>query len=150
MIQGPGAKERGAMLKETTDVFYKLMSGEDFDKDLLKKYYKEMGEDIKREKERIGGSFAIAHVVLFKETRDLLRYIHIDSGLIMRIFRTVFNRDILGPDLIFVILDMTQEDRRNRVLKRHDGSEEAADLMDVGLNNIKEHLKIEFLELCKA
>ena len=65
------------MLKETTDVFYKLMSGEDFDKDLLKKYYKEMGEDIKREKEKIGGSFAIAHVVLFKETRDLLRYIYI-------------------------------------------------------------------------
>ena len=126
------------MLKETTDVFYKLMSGEDFDNDLLKKYYKEMGEDIKREKEKIGGSFAIAHVVLFKETRDLLRYIHIDSVLIMRIFRTVCNRDILGPDLIFVILDMSQEDRRERVLKRHDGSEEAADLMDVGLIIIKE------------
>lgn len=138
------------MLKETTDVFYKLMSGEDFDKDLLKKYYKEMGEDIKREKERIGGSFAIAHVVLFKETRDLLRYIHIDSGLIMRIFKTVCNRDILGPDLIFVILDMSQEDRRERVLKRHDGSEEAADLMDVGLIIIKEYFKREFLELCKT
>ena len=43
-------------------------------------------------------------------------------------------REILGPDLIFVILDMSQEDRRKRVLKRHDGSEGAADLMDVGLN----------------
>lgn len=61
------------MLKETTDVFYRLMSGEDFDKDLLKKYYQEMAEDIKREKARIGGTFAIAHVVLFKETRDVLR-----------------------------------------------------------------------------
>ena len=62
------------MLRETSDFFYKLMSGEDFDKDLIKKYYKEMGEDIKKEKARIGGNFAIAHVVLFKETRDLLRY----------------------------------------------------------------------------
>ena len=68
----------------------------------------------------------------------------------MRIFKTVCNRDILGPDLIFVILDMSQEDRRERVLKRHDGSEEAADLMDVGLIIIKEHFKREFLEFCKA
>ena len=61
------------MLKETADFFYQLMSGEDFDKNMLKKYYKAMGEDIKREKARIGGNFAIAHVIFFKETRDLLR-----------------------------------------------------------------------------
>ena len=46
-------------------------------------------------------------------------------------------REILGPDLVFIILDMSQEDRRKRVLKRHDGSEGAADLMDVGLNIVK-------------
>ena len=46
-------------------------------------------------------------------------------------------REILGPDLVFIILDMSQEDRRKRVLKRHDGSEGAADLMDVGLNIAK-------------
>ena len=46
-------------------------------------------------------------------------------------------REILGPDLVFIILDMSQEDRRKRVLKRHDGSEGAADLMDVRLNIIK-------------
>lgn len=45
---------------------------------------------------------------------------------------------------------MSQEDRRQRVLKRHDGSEEAADLMDVGLNIVKEYSKLEFLEFCKA
>ena len=45
---------------------------------------------------------------------------------------------------------MSQEDRRERVLKRHDGSEEAADLIDVGLNIVKEHIKREFLEFCKA
>lgn len=46
-------------------------------------------------------------------------------------------REILGPDLVFIILDMSQEDRRKRVLKRHDGSEGAADLMDVGLTIAK-------------
>ena len=47
---------------------------------------------------------------------------------------------------------MSQEDRRKRVLKRHDGSEGAADLMDVGLNIVKIlHLfYLQILDLFKA
>ena len=60
-------------------------------------------------------------------------------------------REILGPDLVFIILDMSQEDRRKRVLKRHDGSEGAADLMDVGLNIAKIlYFFFQILDLFKA
>ena len=46
---------------------------------------------------------------------------------------------------------MSQEDRRKRVLKRHDGSEGAADLMDVGLNIVKIlNFFLEILDLFKA
>lgn len=45
---------------------------------------------------------------------------------------------------------MSQEDRRKRVLKRHDGSEGAADLMDVGLNVEKILYFLQILDLFKA
>lgn len=32
-----------------------------------------MSEDIRKEKERIGGDWAVAHVVLKRESRDLIR-----------------------------------------------------------------------------
>ena len=87
------------MLRETSDFFYKLMSGEDFDKDLIKKYYKEMGEDIKKEKARIGGNFAIAHVVLFKETRDLLRYVDAKHFINKESLTYIF---VLGKYLVLI------------------------------------------------
>lgn len=37
----------------------------------------------------------------------------------------------MGSDLVFIILSMTQEDRRKRVMKRHENNEQAADMMDV-------------------
>ena len=41
---------------------------------------------------------------------------------------------MLGPDLIIVVLSMTSEERRDRVLIRHDGDVRLADKMDVGSN----------------
>ena len=38
----------------------------------------------------------------------------------------------MGPELIIVVLSMTSEERRKRVLLRHDGDLSAADKMDVG------------------
>ena len=75
-----------------------------------------MAEDIKTQKERIGGDWAIAHVILLKEIRDKMR-------------------EWLGPHLVFVHLQMSAEDRRARVLDRHMGETNAADLMDVNINN---------------
>ena len=40
-------------------------------------------------------------------------------------------RNLFGPELVFIILGMSQEDRRKRVMKRHADNEQAADMMDV-------------------
>ena len=40
-------------------------------------------------------------------------------------------RSRLGPDLIFVLLDMDKEEVRKRVKDRHHGEEQAADIMEV-------------------
>ena len=40
-------------------------------------------------------------------------------------------REVIGPDLVFINLQMSSEDRRKRVLERHVGDEASADMMDV-------------------
>ena len=50
----------------------------------------------------------------------------------MFIFNCYTSREIIGPDLVFVILRMSNEDRRKRVVERHLGDENITDIMDVG------------------
>ena len=68
-------KERSDLLKESNEVWGALMKGEEFDKEVWVSFYTEMARDIRREKGRIGGNFAIAHVLLYRWTRDLIRWL---------------------------------------------------------------------------
>ena len=68
-------KERSQIINASKNIFGEIMAGKEYDREVFKKFYQEMGEDIKREKERIGGDFAVAHVVLTKEVRDVLRLV---------------------------------------------------------------------------
>ena len=114
ILKGPGAEERKAMIQRT-NLWLNVMGGKEFSMELMLEFYEHLALDIKREKERIGGDFAIATFILKREARDLLR-------------------KILGPDLIIVNLDMSQEERRERVLTRHPGDNDTADRMDVSQN----------------
>ena len=49
------------------------------------------------------------------------------------ICQTQSYRKVLGDQLIIVSLTMSMEERRKRVLERHSGDENAADMMDVSL-----------------
>ena len=120
VLKGPGAKERQEIVQKSGQVFGQIMAQKPYDKELFKEHYRAIANDIKREKARIGGDFAIAHVVFSKDVRDLLR-------------------EILGPGLIIINLTMSSEDRRKRVLKRHGDNETAADMMDVGLIYHRHH-----------
>ena len=114
ILKGPGADTRLEMLTKTRDMWLDLFAGKAFDREMMTTYYSHMAADIGAEKKRIGGDFAIANVVIIKEVRDKMR-------------------EWLGPDLIFVHLEMSQEDRRARVMERHMGEANAADLMDVSI-----------------
>ena len=117
ILKGPGAEERKAMIQRT-NLWLNVMGGKEFSMELMLEFYEHLALDIKREKERIGGDFAIATFILKREARDLLR-------------------KILGPDLIIVNLDMSQEERRERVLTRHPGDNDTADRMDVSQQIVK-------------
>ena len=102
------------MIKGCSETWGKVMAG-DFDENtnkVLIEYYGAMCEDIKSLKKRIGGNWAIAHVVFSRIVRDTMR-------------------EILGPDLTFIHLTMDKEDKLKRLQKRHDGNEQFIAMMEV-------------------
>ena len=113
-LKGPGMKERAALHSVANDVYGAVILGKEHDKEAANEVYSAMAEDIRRERERIGGDWAVAHVVLSREARDNLRR-------------------ILGPQLIFILLSMPSEDRRKRIMARHKNDEAASEMMDVKL-----------------
>ena len=50
------------------------MAGLEYDKDVVNEYYAAMCKDIMEQKKRIGGDWAIAHVVFSRDVRDMMRY----------------------------------------------------------------------------
>jgi len=111
VLKGPGMEERQSAVKNMQSVWGDLMANKDYDKEVMMEFYRHMAGDIANEKKRIGGDFAIAHVLLTAEVRAAMR-------------------EWLGPDLIIIVLTMSSADRRKRVLARHADDENAADVMD--------------------
>ena len=73
VLSGPGADERRAMIQRTMPLWEDLMAGREYNTELMLEFYKHLALDIKTEKKRIGGDFAIATVLLKKCARELMR-----------------------------------------------------------------------------
>jgi len=113
VLRGPGAEERAEITRTAMPIFQKIFVGEmaALDHEAMGAYYAAMARDIKTQRGRIGGDWAVAHVVLYKEWRDIMR-------------------EILGPDLIFINLKMSLEEKNKRLLKRHSGNKQVVELME--------------------
>jgi len=109
-LKGEGLEERKELLKRIMPMFEEMMFGKDYDKELAKEFYGAVCEDIKRERKRIGGDWAIAAVTLSRDLRDIIR-------------------SKLGPELVFVILSMDLEDVKKRCMKRHSGDESTVEFL---------------------
>jgi len=110
-LKGPGQKERNEISQAGQKEFSNFICQKDYNKEAIKAFYEAMATDVRNEKERIGGTFAIAHLVLTRENRD-------------------FVRNILGSDVVFVLLNMSKENMRKRLHVRHHGEETAIRLME--------------------
>ena len=86
--------------------FGKLMGGQEYDATALKKFYQEMAKDILVQKRRIGGLWTVANAVFSREMRDAIR-------------------EILGEEVIFVTLSLSQEANKKRCEVRHAGEDES-------------------------
>ena len=79
-----------------------------------------MSEHIDKQRKRLGGDMAIAQAVFSRNQRDKIR-------------------EILGPDLVFIVLNMTEDCMTKRIKKRHGES-----LGEIFLNILK-----GYSELCE-
>ena len=79
--------------------FQRMLEGDTFDFKIVANFFSVMCKDILEEKKRIGGDWVVAHAVPTRALRD-----HI--------------RGEIGPDLIFVVLNMGKEDHIQRIKKR--------------------------------
>ena len=72
-LRGQGTEERKAVVKKVQATWGDMMGGKDYDKEALREYYSLMAEDIAKEKNRIGGEFAVAHVLFSADIRSAIR-----------------------------------------------------------------------------
>lgn len=86
--------------------FMAMIRGEEYKRESVEKFYSGMCNDIKKERRRLGGDWAVAEAVPSRAFRE-----HI--------------RKELDNDVIFVVLHMSREDQMKRVAKRH-GDEQSS------------------------
>ena len=72
-------RERIEVIRDVTSEWAPMMQGLDFNMEAVKSFYRELAMDIKTQKERIGGDWAVAHVVFRKEIRDMMRFVFWDK-----------------------------------------------------------------------
>ena len=95
--------------------FWKLIKGGEDSEELRaseREYITALCADIRAQKDRVGGHWAVASVVRTREERDIMK-------------------ECLGQDLTIVCLEMSNEERRKRILGRHGGKSEATEMVDV-------------------
>jgi len=80
--------------------FMALAEGKEYNMENVEKYYIAMCKDIASERKRIGGDWAVAHACPSRHLRDVIKA-------------------ELGPDLIFVVLNLSKEEQMDRLRKRH-------------------------------
>ena len=76
---GRGAKERSEVIRDVNSEWAPMMKGLEFNMDAVKSFYRELAMDIKTQRERIGGDWAVAHVVYIREIRDMIRWVFLDE-----------------------------------------------------------------------
>ena len=79
-LRGPGAAERKGLYSLANDCFGAIMAGQQYDKAAFLTVYEAMAEDIRRERARIGGDWAVANVVISREIRDRMRWAGVNTG----------------------------------------------------------------------
>jgi len=103
------SREDFEILTGTAKFFEAMHKGEvdGFD-EAMQPLLKLMSREIIKQKKRLGGDFAVAHAVVSRRSRDLCR-------------------SLLGPDAVFIVLNLTKSCVRKRLQARHGEGDENAD-----------------------
>ena len=125
-LVGEGVAERREICNQAIKQWQLKMAGKEYDRAAEEGMYRDMCNDIARERARIGGDWAIATVLDSPHIRDFVRLFYCSHS-----FLIIFVRGELGPELEIVVLEMTLEEQKARIRGRHEGSEDAVGMMAV-------------------
>ena len=103
-------QERIDIIASAENEFMAMFNGKEYDNQKILDAFSAMSKDIAKERKRLGGDWAMAMAVPKRAHRD-----HIKAEL--------------GPDLVFVVLDMTKDDQKARIKARHGDKESSANDM---------------------
>jgi len=95
-------QERIDAVHNATADFMAMLHGNDYNMEPIKIVYKEMCKEILKERNRLGGDWAVAQAIPTRQMRD-------------------YCKELLGSDLIFVVLNMSEKDQVARVTNRLGG-----------------------------
>jgi len=106
---GEGKEQRMEMLTNLLKEMPKVMQGE---VDILEfeEFYTMLCADILKEKQRIGGDWAVAQCVISRKMRE-------------------FIRSKLDPNMVFVLLEMDFDETMDRLMKRHQNDDSQKEVM---------------------
>jgi len=110
MLVGSGMEQRREICQQGTRQWEAKMRDESWEVEPMEALYREMCRDIKRERARLGGDWAIATVIHSRSLRD-------------------FVRRELGPELEIAVVEMSLEQQVERIRARHNGNEQAVDML---------------------
>ena len=91
-------------VQDGNQLFQDLSKGSQIDLERSSNFYTHVALNVKSEKERIGGNWIVAQAVPKRSLRDLIR-------------------KVLGPDLVFVLLNLTKETQKQRIEARNGGDD---------------------------
>ena len=101
-LVGPGMSARGAALTGYLTNQHLLETNQTTDRSPTNYFFRLMAEDIKKERARVGGDWVVAYAMAKRSDRDIFR-------------------EVLGDDVIFVVLDISFELVKERLSGRGEG-----------------------------
>ena len=109
------SQEKIRAISTANDFFQMMSTTGKFEgmEEKLKPMYDEMAIEIAKQRKRLGGDWAVAQAVFSRNQRTMLRR-------------------VLGPDLVFIVLNMTKECQMHRIKSRH-GDSMGGDIINIML-----------------
>jgi len=103
-------EERQQMSNEVNKAFLDMLGGKEYDEGVIERGFRMMCANIRSERARLGGDWAVCSILLTRKIREVVR-------------------DELGEELHVICLDMELKDQIARVRSRHPGDEDNLDQM---------------------
>ena len=129
-LVGAGAKEREEMAVKVVGQFKRIFEGEEVDYQVIEEGVRMICRDIKKERTRIGGDWAVCCVLHTRKMREIVR-------------------EELGKDLLIICLDMDLEGQMERIRSRHSGNEKIVERMKT-VYNLCQPPKPDEINTCKV